>query len=216
MRMVAAYGDVLRYCQPWKSWLCWDGRRWKRDDTLHATLLATRTLLDEAKAAAKRIAWAMEELATDPDNDALKRAVVEAKELIAWLVKSQSAKCINAMLDLARSRPGIPILPADLDRDPFLFNVLKGTLDLRTGELRPHRQEDFLTKLAPVEFDPKAECPLWLKFLGRIMDGNADLITYLKRLVGHGLTGDVSEQSLWFFTARVRTENRRSSALSCR
>src|SRR5262249_36131226 len=40
---------------------------------------------------------------------------------------------------------------------------------------------------------------LWMKFLARIMDDNQDLITYLQRVVGYGLTGDVSEQCLWFF-----------------
>jgi putative DNA primase/helicase len=49
-----------------------------------------------------------------------------------------------------------------MDRDPFLLNVFNGTLDLRTGKLRPHRREDLLTKLAPAEFKPNATCPLWL------------------------------------------------------
>src|SRR5262249_87054 len=82
--------------------------------------------------------------------------------------------------------------------DPFLLNVLNGTIDLRTGKLREHRREDHLTKLAPVKYDPDATCPLWLKFLHRIMDGNTDLIEYLQRVVGYCLTGDVSEQAMWF------------------
>src|SRR5205085_2640672 len=93
----------------------------------------------------------------------------------------------------------IPALPAELDRHPWFFNVLNGIIDLRTGELRPHRREDLITKLAPVAYDEAAACPLWLKFLDRIMDGNGDLITYLRHLCGYCLTGDVSEQALWFF-----------------
>ena len=38
-------------------------------------------------------------------------------------------------------------LPDALDRDPWPLNCPNGTLDLRTGELRPHRREDYLTKL---------------------------------------------------------------------
>ena len=86
-----------------------------------------------------------------------------------------------------------------LDCDPFVLNVLNGTVDLRTGRLHPHRRENLLTKLAPVSYSPLATCLLWLKFLDRIMDGNQELITYLQRVVGYGLTGDVSEQCLWFF-----------------
>jgi putative DNA primase/helicase len=42
------------------------------------------------------------------------------------------------MIDLARHEPGIPVTMADLDRDPWALNVTNGTIDLRTGELRPH------------------------------------------------------------------------------
>jgi putative DNA primase/helicase len=52
--------------------------------------------------------------------------------------------------------------------------------------------------LAPVAFDSAATCPLWLDFLNTVMDGNADLITYLQRVAGYCLTGDVSEQVLCF------------------
>ena len=34
--------------------------------------------------------------------------------------------------------------PEQLDTDPWLLNVENGTLDLRTGELRPHRRDDLL------------------------------------------------------------------------
>ena len=78
------------------------------------------------------------------------------------------------------------------------MNVLNGTLDLRTGTLRPHRREDSLSKLAPVIYDENATCPRWLKFLDRVMDGNKDLITYLQRVAGYCLTDEVSEQCLWF------------------
>jgi putative DNA primase/helicase len=99
---------------------------------------------------------------------------------------------------MVKSEPGVPVAPAELDRDPFLLNVLNGTLDLRTGRLHDHDRADRITKLAPVEYDADATCPRWLAFLGRILDGNADLMTYLQRVVGYALTGDVGEQCLFF------------------
>jgi putative DNA primase/helicase len=38
-----------------------------------------------------------------------------------------------------RSDPSVAIRPGDLDRDPWLLTVKNGTLDLRTGQLRPAR-----------------------------------------------------------------------------
>ena len=53
--------------------------------------------------------------------------------------------------------------------------------------------------MAQVQFDASDACPLWERCLGRWMGGNQGLIRYLQRVVGYGLTTDVSEQSLWFF-----------------
>src|SRR4029450_10931552 len=106
-------------------------------------------------------------------------------KLLNHAVRWEDARAIGRTLELGGSEPGVPGLPDDLDRDRFLLNVLNGTLDLRTGELRPHRREGLLTKLAPVTYDPLAACPLWRRFLERIMGGNPGLITYLQRVVGY-------------------------------
>jgi len=40
-------------------------------------------------------------------------------------------------------------MPDSSIRIPFLINFLNGTLDLRTGELKPHDEKQYLTKLVP-------------------------------------------------------------------
>ena len=126
----------------------------------------------------------------------LKAKLKQAQAMMAWAIKSEDARRINAMLDLARSEPGVPILPDQLDRDPFLFNVPNGTLDLKTGKLREHRREDHITKLCPVEYRPDAPRPRWEQFVEEIFEGKARLIAFVQRLFGHCLTGSVSEQIL--------------------
>lgn len=83
----------------------------------------------------------------------------------------------------------------ELDRDPWLLNVKNGTLDLRTGELREHRREDLITKLAPVEYDPDADSPTWEAFLETVVP-NEDTRRFLQRAVGYSLTGVVGEKVL--------------------
>jgi len=89
-----------------------------------------------------------------------------------------------------------------------LLNCLNGTLDLRTGELQEHRREDYLTKLVHFEYNPDAECPLFLKFLGEIMGNSPEasesdldrsdrLVDYLQTALGYSLTGDVSEKAVF-------------------
>ncbi|QBS38740.1 DNA primase (plasmid) [Thermaerobacter sp. FW80] len=174
-RLVARHGRDLRYCHPWGRWLVWDGRRWRVDDVAEVERRAKDTV---------RAMYAEAAGVDDPER---------RKALAKHAMKSESAARIRAMLELAASEPGVPVLPDDLDGDPWLLNVENGTLDLRTGELRPHRREDYLTKLAPVKYDPDARAPRWEAFLRRVLADDADLIQWVQKAVGYTLTGDVSE-----------------------
>lgn len=99
------------------------------------------------------------------------------------------------MLELLKAE--VPIVPEKLDRDPWLLNVQNGILNLRTGEMDRHNAHLYITKLAPVKYDPDATCPMWLSFLDRVMVGNKDLVVFLQQAVGYALTGDVGEQTLF-------------------
>jgi len=177
-RLVERHGDDLRHCWPWRKWLVWDRTRWKVDDTAEVVRRAKETVR----------AMVAEALNIE-DSRARRMALSEA-------LKCQSKVRVDAMLALAASEPRVPVLPEDLDNDKWALNVLNGTLDLRTGTLRPHRREDLLTKIAPVEYDDRAECPRWRQFLHEIMAGNERLVSFLQRAVGMSLTGDTSEHVL--------------------
>jgi putative DNA primase/helicase len=132
-------------------------------------------------------------------KEVLEQRLAAAKKLMGWALKSEDAKRINAMLDLTRSEPGIPILSDHLDSDPWLFNCPNGTLDLRGGTLREHRREDLITKLCPTPYDPDAKCPVFEKFIDAIFDQDEELILFVHRLLGRCVSGDVSEHLLPIF-----------------
>src|SRR5262249_15825808 len=128
----------------------------------------------------------------------LKERLAEIHAEQKWLIQCESARAINAAIDLMRSEPGIPILPEEFDRDPWLFNCPNGTLDLRTGKLREHRREDYITKLCPTEYQADATCPAWDRFLASTLieeqgKTDPDLIEFMQRFLGYSLTGDTSE-----------------------
>lgn len=177
-RLVARHGAALRFCHAWGKWLVFTGARWETDPRGQVVLWAKDTVRAMYREAAQ---------AGDEE---------QARALAEWAMSSESASRIRAMLELAQSE--VPITPDELDRDPWLLNVANGTLDLRDGALRPHRCEDYLTKLAPVAYDPAARCRTWARFLARIMAGRRPLIRFLQRSVGYCLSGDVSEQVLFF------------------
>lgn len=115
----------------------------------------------------------------------------------AWRNKSREAKHVRAAIDFARSH--VPLHADELDVDPWAFNCANGTLDLRTGELRPHSSSNLISKLSPVAYDPTATCPQFEKFVWQIMGGDIELVAYLKRLFGYSLTAEVLEEALTIF-----------------
>lgn len=192
-RLVAAHGADIRYVPPWKGWLVWDGVRWRRDETGLVMRRAKKVATELFKEACN---------ISDPDV---------RKDRIRFALRSEMEPRLRATMELAKSEPGIPVLPKDLDTDPDLLNVANGTLDLRSGELLAPGRDRLLTKLAPVRYDPGARCPLWESFLDRIFEGNSRLIDYVRRAAGYSLTGSTEEHV--FFLLYGTGQNGKSTFL---
>lgn len=175
-RFVEAWGHELRYVPPHKLFYVFDGQRWAEDTLGLAMERAKRTIQG---------LWREAEYEENEED---------RKRLLTHALRSESVGRLQAMLTLAQSAPGIPILPDALDADPWLLNVQNGTLDLRTGTLRPHAADELITRLLPIAYDPAAACPQWRAFMEQIMGDNVPLMTFLQRAVGYALTGLTREQ----------------------
>ena len=185
-RFAVRFGANVRYCHPWVKWLTWDKTRWAIDDSGIVGSLAKeigKALWAEAEAWARLFY---------PEED---KGVF--KLMTMFCTASNSDHGLRAMLAIARSEPGIPVAPSQLDGDPWLFNVQNGTINLRTGKLQDHRREDYITKLAPVTFNASADCPVWCKFL-KVVLADVELRAFVRRLVGYCLTGSTQEHVLPF------------------
>jgi putative DNA primase/helicase len=182
-RLVSKCGDDIRYCHQRGRWLLWTGDHWKWDETKaieRKAKLTVRSILSEA-------------MKTDNNR---------VKDVGKHAIRSENLTRFRAMITLAQSEKGIPVLFRELDVDPWLIHLRNGTLDLRTGELREPRRVDMITRLIDVNYDRAAPCPVWINFLSQVMSGNQALITFLQRAVGYSLTGDIREQVLFFLYGR--------------
>jgi len=188
------YGNALRFLKKHREnvlfteesgWLVWNGQRWVSDKT------------SEIKNMSYFIG---EEIARDA---AYSKDKAEIQRIIRFGQSSQNINRINAMLDAARSLPGVTVDYNAFDADPWLLNCTNGVVDLRSGKITPHAREGFISKLCPIDYEPEAECPLWLAFLERVMRQKSDawtqdLVSYIRRAVGYSLTGSCREQCLFF------------------
>jgi putative DNA primase/helicase len=98
----------------------------------------------------------------------------------------------------ARADVGLAVTHEHWDCDAFLLGTPDGTVDLRSGELRAANPEDRITKVTACAPREKAECPLWRQFLKEATRENEELTTFLQRLSGYCLTGDIREHLLVF------------------
>ena len=178
-RLVAKYGNDLRYCHQMKTWLTWSGERWLLDDT--------QKIMQYAKETAAAI-W---QKVADAENESRRN------ELVKHATASESHGKLKAMVACAQSEPEVAITVDQLDPDHMLFNCKNGTLDLRTGQFRSHCPEDLITKMALVFYDPDADCPRWMQFMNEVMGGDQDKIDFLQKGVGYSLTGEMLEQILF-------------------
>jgi P4 family phage/plasmid primase-like protien len=178
LRFVALHRDLVRYAADQRRWYVWDGRRWAPDQLNRVTEL-TKNVVDAVRAEAAR---------DGADRD----------RWLAWAHQSESTARREALVRAAQSEPALVTSSDAFDRDPHLLVVRNGTVNLRTGELRPSRPEDMCTHLAEVDHRADAPHERWSAQVDLLCGGDPRLAAYVQRAVGYTLTGDVGERSFFF------------------
>lgn len=183
------------------GWLWWDGKRWSRVGADEKVRMAehdtVRSIQDEADA----IAGTEHDPVMRP-GDKNKDELRLSDLLRSW---GRSSEGNSRLVPISKHAAAyLTVQPIELDADPFKINVANGTLIARKVEdgdyitFKPHDPADLITKLAPVDYDPDADCERFDQFLAEIQP-NQDTRTFLQQWKGLSLTGDVSEQKLCVF-----------------
>ena len=187
-RLLRAHGNDLRYCVAWRSWLVWTGTHWEPDAGDHdVRRRAVDTILDLTNVAAVDFT---------PDLQPAQRTA-----LVRHSERSQSANRIAAMVDMARSRPGVIVSPSSLDADPYLVNFGNGTLNLRNGQFHVQRRGDAITRMIrwngePSRYDPDLQSRpggTWERFVSRVLP-DPDVRRFAQVAMGYTLGGQPHER----------------------
>lgn len=185
-RFLDTFQDSVRYSYINKNWMYYDGRRWCFDITG-----ALRKMADEVVEEMRYdFDYYMENCPQNMDVEEYERQFLKHIKL------TRSNKAKTAMLKEAEHH--VAILPDDLDQHKSLLNVVNGMINLRTGELLAHDREQYITKISPVEYTDKIDCPLWDSFLNDIFNHDKDLIRYVQKAVGYSICGSTREHCVFF------------------
>jgi len=166
----AKHGEELRYCHHAQHWFVWTGFYWRREES--------KLVFSWARELCRHMALQTHDKARP---------------------KVSKAAFSGAVERFAQADRAFAVTAETWDRDPWLLGTPGGTVDLKTGELRPSSPADHITKktaVAPAA--PGTSHPEWTKFLDAATGHDKQLQAFLQRLVGYCLTGDVTEEVLAF------------------
>lgn len=173
-QFAAHHTDDVRYVKTWGQWMHWEGRYWERD--------IQDVIKEKARAFLCQVVnW--ESVAVMPET---------------FRRKLNTTRSVDSVVAFTSYNPSISSLAAQWDADPLILSTPEGVVDLRTGQTRQSRRDDYLlqsTSVAP----SNGQCATWLHFLDTVMHHDQDLIDYLQRLAGYALTGMTVEQQISFF-----------------
>lgn len=186
-RVQNEHGHLIRYLTDAKVLMVHDGHRYG----------AFAHIIE------KKIKDVIESLHLEWDGKALhvtrQGTPVELEEHKAFRSNVRKFSTIGKTIKLLRLPPELQAISNNFDADIYALNTLNGVLNLDTGEITPHHPGQLVTKLAPVSWEPHAECVSWEKFLGEITCGDKELEAYLQRLMGYGLSGSTQEEVMAIF-----------------
>lgn len=168
--LVAHHGHELRYCPQRGNWLAWNGHVWAWDDgETHREMVR-----------------------------GLARDLPEGENWRMFKKRALSAAGVAGIARLAQSDAKVVVPFGDLDANPWELNTPGGIVDLRSGLTRPADPTALHTRSTPCTPDPGADASLWLMFLSVTFDNNAELVSYLQRLVGYSAVGQIGAHVLPF------------------
>ena len=186
-----AHAGVIRYIVEANTWYAYNGKRWTKDER---GLQAMELCKSFVKALAK---YARTECKDE-------------EEFADYANKLKNRRRRESILSDAKSIA--PMKLSEFDTDKFLLNCRNGTYNLKTFAFQPHRAADYITKIANVDYDPKARCQRWEGFIDEIMLSDSATAAFLQKSLGYVLTGDTSRECL-FILIGPSTRNGKSTLM---
>ena len=201
----ALYREHFIYNKSMGRWMQWTGHHWiidKMDNAMASVEGVAMVYEDEAR----RVSQEIKEIEDKGNDGSYLKA--KRKELFKRAASLRDPKRWNTCLQAVHtSRDPLAIDGNDIDQKPWLIPCANGVINLKTGELEPGRQADYLMKASPLSWPEEgidAPCDLWEKSLSELYAGNVQLVDFWRRVCGYSLVGEVYQSVFIVMTGQGR------------
>ena len=191
------YGDQLRYSDA-TLWIHYTGAYWNENKVtarscVHDLSRKQMQLALQQSAAVQKALDAAVENGDEAETEKQADSKNFWSSLYDFAKDEQNSTRVTAAL--TESAPYLQVSVDQLDADGLLLNTPAGTVDLRSGTMRPHAPADFITKVTGCS--PGTDgADLFRDFIERITCHDAELATYLQSVAGLFLIGTVYRECL--------------------
>ena len=181
-------GTVI-YVKYWDRFLIWGGHHWIEDDFD----MAAQRIEDVCELYLRLAESKQAEAAEETDKNERTKIEGLASAVLRRVSQLRDTPGQDKLLQmLRRIRDPLVVLPKQIDQQHYVKACPNGVIDLRTGELRPGRPDEYILNAIVTEYDPELlrkddPCPETNRFLLSSMDGDQELVDFIWRLLGYGL-----------------------------
>ena len=181
-------GTVI-YVKYWDRFLIWGGHHWIEDDFD----MAAQRIEDVCELYLRLAESKQAEADEETDKDIRSKLEGLASAVFRRVSQLRDTPGQDKLLQmLRRIRDPLVVLPKQIDQQHYVKACPNGVIDLRTGELRPGRPDEYILNAIVTEYDPELlrkedPCPETNRFLLSSMDGDQELVDFIWRLLGYGL-----------------------------
>lgn len=175
-RFIAAFGKDLRYDHTSAKWYKWE-KHWWAEMPDSAVYRAASGLIHRLR------------------SKAIDTGHIPFQ---GWMHSTMSGGHIQEIIKRARNFKPIAVESETAwNREPMLFAVANGVVDLTTGQLRDGQRKDMVNAHSPVIHDADATSEIFDNSLTQILCQREDLINYILKTLGYSLSGLTTERCMF-------------------
>jgi len=185
------------------EWLKFDGHSWKMD-IMTSALADVERVCEVYKREAVKVSSEIDKAIKDEDQSQKENLQRLKKQINGRVARLRTERGrVNCLKFAHTNYEPLAVTGNEFDKNALLLGCKNGAINLQTGKLRDGRPEDFISKASPVAYPNPLDwtaidemIPTWLNFLEEILSGDKEMVSYLSRLFGYGISGLTKEHIL--------------------